>query len=53
MISLIYFLTTRVDLYFAVQNQVKFSSNPGKVQFAEFGKIVEIYWEQQELGIKI
>ena len=31
--SLIYLLSTRVDLIFAVQKFANFSSNPGKVQF--------------------
>ena len=31
--SLIYLLTTRVDLSFAVHKLAKFSSNPGKVHF--------------------
>ena len=31
--SLMYLLSTRVDLSFAVQNLAKFLSNPGKVHF--------------------
>ena len=31
--SLIYLLSTRVDLSFAVHNLAKFSANPGKVHF--------------------
>ena len=31
--SLIYLLSTRVDLSFAVHKLAKFSANPGKVQF--------------------
>ena len=31
--SLIYLLSTRVDLSFAVQKLAKFSANPGKVHF--------------------
>ena len=31
--SLIYLLSTRVDIIFAVHKLAKFSSNPGKVQF--------------------
>ena len=33
---LIYFLSTRVDLSFAVNKLAKFSSNPGKVHFEGF-----------------
>ena len=32
-VSLVYFLSTRVDLRFAVHKLSKFSSNPGKVHF--------------------
>ena len=31
--SLVYLLSTRVDLSFAVHNLAKFSANPGKVHF--------------------
>ena len=32
-VSLIYLLSKRVDLYFTVHNLEKFSSNPGKINF--------------------
>ena len=42
-LSLIYPLSTRVDLRFAVHKMAKFSSNPGKVHFEGFGTLVGIY----------
>ena len=44
--SLIYLLSTRVDLSFAVHNLEKFSANPGKVHFEGLVHFFEIHQGQ-------
>ena len=40
---LVYLLSTRVDLSFALHKLEKFSSDPGKVAFLDIGAFVDIH----------
>ena len=51
--SLIYLLSTTVDLCFEVKKLEKYSSNPGKLHLWGFGTLADIYWVQQEFRINI
>ena len=50
--SLIYLLSTRVDLIFAVHKLEKFSANPGKVQFESLVHLLRYIRENNTLGLK-
>ena len=50
--SLIYFLSTRVDLSFAVHKLEKFSANPGKVHFEVLVHVLRYIRENKTLGLK-
>ena len=50
--SLIYILSTRVDLSFAVHKLAKFSENPGKVHFEGLVHILIYIRENKTLGLK-
>ena len=50
--SLIYLLSTRVDLSFAVRKLVKFSSSPGKVHFELLVHILRYIRENKTFGLK-
>ena len=50
--SLIYLLSTRVDLSFAVHNLEKFSANPGKVHFEGLLHILRYIKYNKTLGLK-
>ena len=50
--SLIYLLSTRVDLSFAVHKLAKFSSNPGKVHFEGLLHILRYIKYNKTLGMK-
>ena len=50
--SLIYLLSTRVDLVFAVHKLEKFSANPGKVHFEGFIHILIYIGDNKTLGLK-
>ena len=50
--SLIYLLSTRVDLGFAVHKLAKFSANPGKVHFEWFVHLLIYIRENKKLGLK-
>ena len=50
--SLIYLLSTRVDLSFAVQKLEKFSENTGKVQFEGLIHILRYIRDNKTLGLK-
>ena len=50
--SLIYLLSTRVDLRFAVHTLAKFSANPGKVHFEGLVHLLRYIRDNQTLGLK-
>ena len=50
--SLIYLLSTRVDLSFTVQKLAKFSENPGKVQFEGLVHLLRYIRDNKTLGLK-
>ena len=50
--SLIYLLSTRVDLSFAVHKLEKFSANPGKVHFAGLVHLMGYIRDNKTLGLK-
>ena len=50
--SLIYLLSTRVDLSFAVHKLANFSVNPGKVQFEELIHLLGYIRDNKTLGLK-
>ena len=50
--SLIYLLSTRVDLSFAVHKLEKFSANPGKVHFEELVHLLRYIRDNKTLGLK-
>ena len=50
--SLIYLLSTRVDLSFAVHKLAKFSANPGKVQFEGLVHLLRYIRGNKTLGLK-
>ena len=50
--SLIYLLSTRVELIFAVKKLEKFSANPGKVNFEGLVHILIYIGENKTLGLK-
>ena len=51
-VSLIYLLSTRVDMSFAVQNLSKFSSNPVKVHFEVLVYLFRYIRDNKTLGLK-
>ena len=51
--SLIYSLSIRVDLSFALQKLAKFPSNPGKVHFEVFFAFIEVHQRQQDFGVEL
>ena len=50
--SLIYLLSTRVDLSFAVHKLAKFSANPGKVHFEGLVHLLRYMRDNKTLGLK-
>ena len=50
--SLIYLLSTRMDLCFAVHKLAKFSANPGKVHFEGLVHLLRYIRENKTLGLK-
>ena len=52
MVSLIYLLYTRVDLCFALQKLVIFSSNPGRVQFEILVNFLEYIRYNNNLALR-
>ena len=50
--SLIYLLSTRVDLNFAVQKLAKFSANPGKLHFEGLIHFFRYIRDNKTLGLK-
>ena len=50
--SLIYLLSTRVDLSFAVHKLAKFSVNPGKVHFEGLVHLLRYIRDNKTLGLK-
>ena len=50
--SLIYLLSTRVDLSFAVHKLAKFSANPGKVQFEGLVNLLRYISNNNTFGLK-
>ena len=50
--SLIYLLSTRVDLSFVVHKSEKFSVNPGKVNFEGFINLLRYIRDNKTLGVK-
>ena len=50
--SLIYLMSTRVDLNFAVNKFAKFSSNPGKVNFEGLVHLLSYIRDNKTLGLK-
>ena len=50
--SFIYFLSSRVDLIFAVHKLAKFSSNPGKVHVEGLVHLLRYIRENKTLGLK-
>ena len=50
--SLIYLLSTRVDLSFAVHKLAKFSANPGKVHFEGLVHLLRYIRYNKTLGLK-
>ena len=50
--SLIYLLSTIVNLSFSVQKLAKFSANPGKVQFEGMIHLLRYIREKKTLGLK-
>ena len=51
-VSLIYLLSTRVDLSFAVHKLEKFSANPGKVHFEVLVHLLRYIRDNKTLGLK-
>ena len=51
-VSLIYLLSTRVDLSFAVHKLAKFSANPGKVHFERLVHLLRYISDNKTLGLK-
>ena len=51
-VSLIYLLSTRVDLSFAVHKLAKFSANPGKVHFEVLVHLLRYIRDNNTLGLK-
>ena len=51
-VSLVYLLSTRVDLSFSVNNLAKFSSNPDKVHFEGLVNILRYIMENKTLVLK-
>ena len=51
-ILLVYLLSTRVDLSFAVHKLANFSTNPGKVQFEGLLHILRYIRDNNTLGLK-
>ena len=49
--SLIYLLSTRVDLCFSVHKLEKFSSNPGKVNFEDLVQLFRYIKDENDLGL--
>ena len=49
---LIYLLSTRVDLSFAVHKLAKFSANPGKVHFEGLVHLLRYIRDNKTLGLK-
>ena len=49
---LIYLLSTRVDLGFAVHQVAKFSANPGKVHFEVFIHFLRYIRDNKTFGLK-
>ena len=52
MVSLIYLLSTRVDLSFSVHKLAKFSPNSGKVHLKELVHLLSYIRENENLGLK-
>ena len=50
-VSLIYLLSTRVELSFVVQKLAKFSANPGKVHFEGLVHLLKYIRENKTLGL--
>ena len=50
--SLIYLLSTRVDLSFAVHKLARFSANPGKVHFEVLVHLLRYIRYNKTLGLK-
>ena len=50
--SLIYLLSTGVDLSFAVHKLAKFSANPGKVHFERLVHLLRYIRDNKTLGLK-
>ena len=50
--SLIYLLSTTVDLSFAVHKLAKFSANTGKVHFEGLVHLLRYIWDNKTLGLK-
>ena len=50
--SLIYLLSTRVELSFAVQKLAKFLANPGKVHFEGLVHLLRYIRDNKTLGLK-
>ena len=50
--SLIYLLSTRVDLYFSVHKLAKFSSNPGKVKFEGLVHLLKYIGDNKNLILR-
>ena len=51
-VSLVFLLSTRVDLSFAVHKLEKFSANPGKVHFEGFIHLLRYIRNNKTLGLK-
>ena len=49
---LIYFLSTRVDLYFALHNLERFSSNNGKVHFGGLIHLLRYIRDNKNIGLR-
>ena len=50
--SLIYLLSTRVDLSFTVHKLAKFSANPGRVRFVGLVHLLRYIRDNKTLGLK-
>ena len=50
--SLIYLLSTRLDLIFAVHKLAKSSANPGKIQFEGLIHLLSYIGDNKTLGLK-
>ena len=50
--SLIYLLSTKAELSFAVHKLAKFSANPGKVHFEVLVHLLRYIWENNTFGLK-